>query len=80
MSLDNPVITGIIVGLLLAILGILYRFNNNVVRGHAALASVVEKAEVHDHKIEVHGNKISELIGANNARKASPNHLEPLAY
>ncbi len=80
MSLDNPVITGVIVGLLLTILGFLYRFNNNVVRGHVALNTVVETVAVHDGKIEAHGNKISELIGANNARKASGNHLEPLTY
>ena len=80
MSLDNPVITGAVIGLLITILGFLYKFNNNVVRSHVALTSVVKTVAVHEHKIESHGNKISELIGANNARKASGNHLEPLTY
>ena len=80
MNFADPVIESAVIGLLLTILGFLIRFNNNVIRGHAALTSVVAKVEVHEHKIEAHGNKISELIGANNARKASANHLEPLTY
>ena len=80
MSLTDPVVEGAIITLLLTILGFLWRFNNNVIRSSVALTSVVETVAVHEHKIESHGNKISELIGANNARKASNNHLEPLTY
>lgn len=80
MSLTDPVIEGAIITLLLTILGFLWRFNNNVIRSSVALISVVETVAVHETKIEKQGNKISELIGANNARKASGNHLEPLTY
>jgi hypothetical protein len=80
MSFADPVIESAVIGLLLTILGFLIRFNNNVIRGAVALTTVVEAVAVHEKKIEAHGNKISELIGANNARKVSANHLEPLTY
>lgn len=81
MSLaNNQAVIGAILALLLTILGFLWRFNNNVIRSTVALVSVVETVAVHEKKIETHGNKISELIGANNARKASSNQLGPLTY
>ena len=80
MSLSDPVIEGAIITLLLTILGFLWRFNNNVIRSSVALVSAVETIAVHEVKIEAHGRKISELIGANNARKTPSNHLEPLTY
>jgi len=80
MSLSDPVIEAAIISLLLTILGFLIRFNNNIVRGHVALTGVVAEVAVHEKKIDAHGKKISELIGANNARKTTANHLESLTY
>lgn len=77
---DNPAVTVAIITLLLTILGFLWKFNNNVIRSQVALTEVVDKVEVHDHKIEKQGNKISELIGAANAKARAAERLDPLSY
>ena len=64
----------------LVILAVLWRFNNNVVKANVALASVIKTVETHDHKIETHGYKISELIGAVNTRTKIGERLDPLRY